>query len=124
MQSQRHKNHTQEHNFATQEITFDDRGTVTESDDILFDTASVGAASLFKKIPFIESLAQELKSLTAGDELLFERVEVSVPDCLLGIYDYKFTKSGDNILWTITDKTEIYNAEKTAQQKEQEKHLF
>jgi len=113
-----------QHSTSEQNILFDDKGFVVESDECIFDTSFLQGDSLVRHFPFIDSIFNILQELSPGEPALtFAGVE-TVFCGLKGIYDYSFSKEirNGNLLtcWQVIDRTEDYTTQRDKQQARQD----
>lgn len=108
-----------------QTLFINEAGFITFSTDLLFSTIELKKQSTLVQFPFITSIFESLLKQPIGRILQFHKIK-TIHSFLPGIYDYMFIKTptcnkcGDVLIWTIVDKTSIYQDVLTAQQVNQE----
>jgi hypothetical protein len=100
-------------------------GHVRQSCDSIFNVSDLGALTVDKWFPFVESIFPSLVQLQPNSpELIFSKVEKPA-QFLSGYYDFTFSKIANEddeefIFWEIYDYTPLYEDFRNYQQKRNE----
>ncbi len=110
---------------STQFILFSTEGKLLESCDSLFSTSTLSDQAVFEWFPFLEGIADSLKTIEQGQEILFQKVQKPSAS-LSGAYDFKLLRpltETDTLLLIITDYTQIYRQYQALQQQFNELYI-
>jgi len=110
---------------STQFVLFNMEGKLLESCDSLFPTSTLRDQAIFEWFPFLEGIADVLRVLEPGQEILFQRIQK--PSALMsGAYDFKVIRpitEVDTLLLIIIDYTEMYRQYQALQQQFNELYI-